>query len=242
MSKPKKVINYGEIDEIISLKLKELGGIRKRLTYNSVWKFNCKIAKNEEFKRKNGELFNEYGYCIWAGNYKGEDYYGKRKIDEIKANSNIKVVGEEFVPGIQDIIMLVNDFSSKPEILAKKLVSMFEKDKKKIDILEKEVGNLTEKCKQLTNRMELFEKGLATVFYNSASDNNSLLNVMCMTKSKDESIYNELMNMFDQDKARLSQIIKKANEPSLNIEKTNTVIDMELEKKQKRRHAYQNDL
>lgn len=242
MGKPKIKIDHIEIDEIISLKLKTLGGIRKKLTYNSVWIFNKKIANNKQYIRENGKLFISYGYSIWASGYNAEDYYGRKRIDEIKRNPNTRVVGEEFSPGVQDIIMLVNDLSSKPEVLSRKLVLMFEKDINKIEILEKTVSSLTNKCKQVSKRMELFEKGFATAFYNSVSDNNSLPNVMCMMKSKDENIRKELTSMFDQDKVRLSQVISKEWESVSDIEAHNSVINMDLEKKKKRREIYEDDL
>lgn len=241
MSKPKRKVDHEEVEEIIALKLKDLGGIRKKLTYNSVFKFNEKIASNEEFKRKNGELFNRYGYDFWAGQYNGVDYYGKQKIDEIKRNSNVKVIGEEFTPGIKDITMLVSDLHSKPEVLIRKLVSIYEKDKKKIASLENEVEKLNKQTEKLTKDLRAFEKGFTTVFYNSILDSNSLPNVLSMKKSKDGLIFDELKNMFSQDNTRFSKIVKIGNELE---HKDFNVIKMEEEKQRKksRRKAYEDDL
>lgn len=241
MSKPKRKVDYEEVEEIIALKLKDLGGIRKKLTYNSVFKFNENIANNEEFKRKNGELFNRYGYDFWAGQYNGVDYYGKQKIDEIKRNSNVQVLGEEFTPGIKDIIMLVNDLHSKPEVLTRKLRSIYEKDKKKIASLENEVEKLTKQTEKLNKDLRAFEKGFTTVFYNSILDSNSLPNVLSMKKSKDELIFDELKNMFSQDNARVSKVIKICNELE-NKDFNLIIMEEEKQRKRSRRKAYEDDL
>lgn len=241
MSKPKRIVDHEEVDEIIALKLKDLGGIRKKLTYNSVFKFNENIAKNEEFKRKNGELFKRYGYDFWAGQYNGVDYYGKQKIDEIKRNSNVQVIGEEFAPSINDIIMLVNDLHSKPEVLTRKLVSLYEKDKKKIVSLENEVEKLTKQRDKLTKDLRAFEKGFTTVFYNSILDSNSLPNVLSMKKSKDGLIFDELKNMFSQDNTRFSKVIEIGSELE-NKDSSAIKIEEERQRKKSRRKAYEDDL
>ena len=73
MARAKREIDKEEIEEIILLKLEELGGRKSKLTANNVAKFSKEIANNEKYKRKNGKLFNYYGYDIWAGRYKGQD-------------------------------------------------------------------------------------------------------------------------------------------------------------------------
>lgn len=50
MARAKRTIDKEEVDEIIYLKLKELGGMKKRLTYNSVFTFNKEIANNPKYK------------------------------------------------------------------------------------------------------------------------------------------------------------------------------------------------
>lgn len=76
MPKARREYDIEEVKEIVDLKLKELGGIKNKLTYNSVFQFNKKIANNDKYKRSNGELFKLYGYDFWYGEYNGEPYYG----------------------------------------------------------------------------------------------------------------------------------------------------------------------
>lgn len=138
MARAKRTIDKEEVDEIIYLKLKELGGMKKRLTYNSVFTFNKEIANNPKYKRKNGELFTLYGYDFWASSYNNEDYYGRQRINEIKNTSNVIVAGKEFIPEVEDIHALVNDYYKKPEVLYKKLAKVFEMDKNKLKNLAKD--------------------------------------------------------------------------------------------------------
>ena len=149
MARAKREIDKEEIEEIILLKLEELGGRKSKLTANNVAKFSKEIANNEKYKRKNGKLFNYYGYDIWAGRYKGQDYYGKIKLAEIKNSIDVVAVGKEFIPDIQDIIILVDKNYKEPEKLSKKLISIFESDKKRIDKLSKELDKVKEQNKRL---------------------------------------------------------------------------------------------
>lgn len=104
MARPQTKINKEEVDEIITLKLQELGGMKSKLTYNNVWNFNKKLCK-ENTKRKNGEKFNLYGYTFWASEYNNKPYYGKKKIDEIKSSNSITLAGECFDIETDDILL-----------------------------------------------------------------------------------------------------------------------------------------
>ncbi|WP_195251376.1 hypothetical protein [Romboutsia sp. 1001713B170207_170306_H8] len=222
MARAKREINEIEVEEIIRLKLEELGGAKNKLTNNSVFQFNKKIANNPEYKRKDGQLFNLYGYDFWAGNYKGEDYYGKKKINEIKNETNIKVAGETFIPEVQDVILLVNQYHEKPEVLSRKLVSIFTADKKKLAKLEKENQKLKKDVSKYKKNLEDFQVGFASLFCNSHYSNNSLNDVISMKRSNDEFVYNELKDMYkDEDKilqlAKISNENEEANNKSINI-------------------------
>lgn len=172
MARAKRTIDKEEVDEIIYLKLKELGGMKKRLTYNSVFTFNKEIANNPKYKRKNGELFTLYGYDFWASSYNNEDYYGRQRINEIKNTSNVIVAGKEFIPEVEDIHALVNDY--------------YKKLKKEKDDLQK--------------ALQSFEREFASIFCNSRLADNSLVDVMSMNKSKDYLVYDGLKNMFNDEK------------------------------------------
>lgn len=238
--------NEQEVEEIILLKLKELGGIKSRLSYNNVTKFNEKIANNVEYRRANGELFKLYGWTFWGTRDKktGLDYYGRTKIDEIKNNSHVIVAGEEFTAEMQDILTLVDDLHSKPEILAKRLVKVFDRDRSKLEKLEKENERLTKQNELLNTRIKLFEKGFVSLFINSSVSNNSLENVMALNSSRDGAIFNELKNMFNCDESRLKSVIKSVNPPPKPVDLQNNVVNLTdtEDAKKARREAYKKKL
>jgi hypothetical protein len=238
MARAKREYDTEEVKEIVNLKLKELGGIKSKLTYNSVFQFNKKIAVNNEYKRSNGELFTLYGYDFWASGYNGEDYYGRKRIDEIKNNSNVQIVGEEYEPDMQDIITLVNDFHKKPDLLVKRLLRLFSRDKNKIKLLELDNAKMKKQNEVLNKRIATFEKGLTTLFYNSSVSHNSLENVMNLTNSKDTIVRDELLNMFEKKKSRLNSVLNvndSVSAPSLEGKNNITNIDINEKVKQKRR-------
>lgn len=244
MARSKREVDFEEVDEIILLKLKELGGIKRKLTYNSVFQFNKKIAKNKEYLRANGEFYTLYGYDFWMTGYKGEDYYGKKRIDEIKKSSNVIVAGEEFNADMQDIITLVDDLHNKPSVLVKRLISVFHRDRSKLKQLEEENKKLAKQNELLNKRIKMFEKGLVSLFYNSSVPNNSLENVMSIKNSKDGAVYNELKNMFNNDESRLKKVLNIGNSTSKVVEVKNNIISIEdTEKAKKRRRSkYEDEL
>jgi hypothetical protein len=245
MARAKREVNIEEVNEIINLKLRELCGVKNKLTYNSVFEFNKKIASNNEYKRTSGELFTLYGYDFWAGSYKGEEYFGRKRIDEIKNSSNVQVVGEEYAPDIQDIITLVNDFHKKPDILAKRLLKLFSRDKNKIKLLEQDNTKIKKLNKLLNKRIDSFEKGLVSLFYNSAISHNSLENVMNLTNSKDSIVYDELVNIFDKKKSRLNNVLNISDftpKPPIEAKNNIIIINNTEEVKKKRRSRLKDDL
>ena len=217
MARAKRTIDKEEVDEIIYLKLKELGGMKKRLTYNSVFTFNKEIANNPKYKRKNGELFTLYGYDFWASSYNNEDYYGRQRINEIKNTSNVIVAGKEFIPEVEDIHALVNDYYKKPEVLYKKLAKVFEMDKNKL--------------KNLEEALQSFEREFASIFCNSRLADNSLVDVMSMNKSKDYLVYDGLKNMFNDEK-----LVELSKTNGINNIDTNNVLSLKREERRKRRN------
>lgn len=235
-----------EVEEIILLKLKELGGIKSRLSYNNVTTFNKKIANNEEYRRANGELFKLYGWTFWGTKDKetGLDYYGRAKIDEIKNNSNVIVAGEEFKAEIQDILTLVDSLHNKPDLLAKRLVQVFDRDRSKLRKLETENERLTKQNELLNTRIKLFEKGFVSLFFNSSVPNNSLENVMSLNSSRDGAIFNEMKNMFNGDESRMKSVLNSANPTSKPIESQNNVLNLTdtEDAKKARREAYKKKL
>lgn len=231
MARAKRIIDKEEVDEIIYLKLKELGGMKKRLTYNSVFTFNKEIANNPKYKRENGALFSLYGYDFWASSYNNEDYYGRKRINEIKNASNVVVAGKEFIPEVEDIHTLVNEYYKKPEVLYKKLAKVFENDKRKLRNLEDENKKLKKEKEDLQKALQSFEYGFATVFCNSRLADNSLADVMSMKKSKDSVVYESLKKMFTDDKLVEFSKVDENN----NID-TKNIISLKREERKKRRN------
>ncbi len=233
MARAKRTIDKEEeVDEIIYLKLKELGGMKKRLTYNSdlLPSIKKEIANNPKYKRKNGELFTLYGYDFWASSYNNEDYYGRQRINEIKNTSNVIVAGKEFIPEVEDIHALVNDYYKKPEVLYKKLAKVFEMDKNKLKNLEEENKKLEEKD-DLQKALQSFEREFASIFCNSRLADNSLVDVMSMNKSKDYLVYDGLKNMFNDEK-----LVELSKTNGINNIDTNNVLSLKREERRKRRN------
>lgn len=219
MARPKADINKNEVDEIISLKLNDLGGLKSKLTYNNVWNFNKKLV-NEKVLNSEGKPFALYGYTFWASGYNGEDYYGKAKIDEIKSSKEIVLAGESFSRDVQDILLLVDKYKSKPQELSKRLVKIFESDRKKMNLLSEQNKQLNEEVRSLREQKKQLEEGFATIFYNSIYTDNSMNDVMSISKTGDSYMLESLKTMFNEDENKLNQIItpsKKIAQAQSNV-------------------------
>lgn len=215
MARKKNTIDKSEVEEIIALKIQDLGGIKSKLTYNNVWNVNKQLVK-EKRKRSNGNLFNLYGYTFWASNYNGEDYYGKSTIDRIKSTDNIILAGESFTVELQDILIIVDKFHNKPQELSKRLIKLFEKDRKKIKSLKEQNDKLNKELVKLRKNIELLEHGFATMFYNSIYTDNSLNDVTSLKKSGDFFVLEELKYMFNQDEGRIGNLLNKHMQDKTN--------------------------
>lgn len=206
MARKKAEVNTEEVDEIINLKLLELGGLKSKLTYNNVWNYNKELVKNKK-TRSNGKPYNLYGYTFWASGYNGEDYYGKKKIDEVKTAEEIVLVGTSYTKDVQDILLLVDKYKSSPQELSKKLVKIFESDRKKMNLLSEQNNKLNDEITKLREEKAKLEEGFATVFYRSINESNSLNDVMSIVKSGDEFVKDSLRTMFNSDENKINQIL-----------------------------------
>ena len=137
MARKRREIDKVEVEEILKMQLKEVGGIVKKLSYNGTATLNKKIANNPDYKRENGELFTLYPYDFWGGSYKGEDNYGKKRIDEIKNQRDIDFTEQVFEQGVHDVLLAINDLHSNPKQLSKVIIGIIEKDRKKMERLER---------------------------------------------------------------------------------------------------------
>lgn len=142
-----------------------------------------------------------YGYQFWASNYKGVDYLGKRRIDEIKSQDSFILAGKQFNAKMQDLVVLFDKYGTNEKemcILRDKVLRIFEKDRKQIEYLEEELEAAEEKLKNTTYRLERFQDNFLEIFYASQSEYNSLPNVMRLAKSEDEVINQQLRDMFSE--------------------------------------------
>ncbi|GKX66900.1 hypothetical protein [Inconstantimicrobium mannanitabidum] len=219
MPRPKSEIDENEIYEIIHLYvIEKLNGIVSKLSNNGVYNFNKQIAQNPKFARKNGELFKLYKYQVWGGQYKGEDGIGKKKIREIKENNTVRVIGENFTPSIIDIIQLVNDLHSKPEKLISRLCKIFERKEKLIGEYESREIKYIKQIAQLKQKLEMMDKGITNLMFQSQSPGNSLNDMFNMTQKEDSICFYELKNIFNNDNERIMGLLEltHSNEDSKN--------------------------
>lgn len=193
--RPKLKYDEVEVEEIIKMKLDELGGLANKLTFNNVKILNDKIANNPEYKRADGSLYRNYGYTFWVS----KGYYGYETILKKKENNEFKLAGESFLPEMKDILVLTEKFHKKPSVLSSRLIKLFEEDRKKIKHLTEQNNQLMEALKEAKDELEQFKAGFASVFFNSANEHNSLEDVLTLTKSDDSTIRDELKNMFNDD-------------------------------------------
>ena len=231
MARTKRKIDEVEVDEIIKMKLDELGGRKNKLSANNLAKFSKEIANNKKYTRADGSLYNYYGYDFWAGEYKGVPYYGKKRLAEIKNTVNVTVAGKEFLPGIEDILILVDKYHKDPEILGKKLCKIFEDDKKKIKRLTERVSDLQEEKDKLKTNLDDFKRGFASLFLNSNSTDNSLEDVMSVPRIKDGIVSAELQNMFKEDYQEFIKSTKKDD----TEEKQDSVTEMPMSERKRDR-------
>ena len=120
----------------------------------------------------------------------------------------IDITNENFTSSMNDIIMLVNDLHNEPQSLTRRLIKLFKRDKRTIAELEKENKELKEKLSKEQDKNNKLEKGVTNLFFASSSPNNSMENMINLSKSEDAFAYNELKNMFNADEERIKKLIK----------------------------------
>ena len=200
-----------EAKEILDLAFKDVGGIRSKLTYNSVVKFNQHIANNPDYTRKNGELFNDFGVRFWSKSYNDKPYYGKEIIDKFKKidKKDVPTGGDVFDVNNRDIESLVDRYHNNPNELKKRLINLFLKDRTLIKDLRNRNNDLDSKLNEKKKQLEVFEEGFANLFWNSTSTYNSLDDVLTLERPEDGQVNDELLNMFNNDKDRMSSLLNK---------------------------------
>lgn len=216
MAKSKTSYDIEEIDEIINLYIKEQGIVDSELKFKSISDFNYKIANNEKYKRDNGDLYKLYKYNFWGGGYKGEYNYGKQRIIELNEKNKVKVVGKEFNNDLADIVAMINSLHKKPQKLIQRMSNLFDKERKKTSQIEGELKRLKEVNYQLEKKIEALETGITNLIFYSQNPNNSLNNMLRLSKSGDSICYDELVNMFN-DTNRFERVNSQKESDSENI-------------------------
>lgn len=211
-----------EAKEILNLAFKDVGGIRSKLTYNSVVKFNQHIANNPDYTRENGELFSDFGVRFWSKSYNDKPYYGKEIIDEFKKidKKDVTTGGDIFDINNRDIESLVDRYHNNPTELKKRLINLFLKDRMLIKDLRNRNNDLDCKLNKKKKELEIFEEGFANLFWNSASTYNSLDDVLTLERPEDEQVNDELLNMFNNDKDRMSSLLNKTKNNIRDLDKS----------------------
>ena len=230
MARKKREIDKVEVEEILKMQLREINGVVKKLSYNGTATLNKKIANNPEFIRENGELFNLYPYDFWGGNYKGEDNYGKKRIDEIKSQRDVDFTEQVFEQGVHDVVLAINDLHSSPTKLSKVIINIVEKDRKKIERLEKEKEELMANMMAQKQKIEMMEQAIYNIFYNSKSGKNSIQNMLSLTKSDDWFMKSQIENAF-VGQENLIEELKNGNTINDNV------VDIKTSKKLKKLEA-----
>lgn len=226
MARPKVKIDENEINEIIDLYITdELNGIVSKLSNRGVCKFNEKITNNPDYKRKNGELFTLYKYWVWGGEYKGEQGYGKVEIKNRLEKNEVKVIGEAFIPEVTDIVQLVNNLYTQPTKLILRLRKIFEKERKEKELFKAEKEKYKKKYEETLSKLQMHEKAVTNLMFQSQSPDNSLNDMFNMSKSSDEICCNELSNIFDNSKERLNVLLNPMLEKN-DEDAANKIISM----------------
>lgn len=210
MAKPKLEYSEDEINEILDLfknKTKKEGKVLTEYKSKTISNFNEELVK-DNVKRKNGEPFNHYKYNFWAGKHRGtgEYNYGKKVI--LQRNEELRLQAERDPEEVemQDIINIVNRNIKNPNKMTSLLCHYVKKQKDKIATILGENIKLTDENKNLKSKIALLEDTYTNIFFNSQIPNNSLNDMLSISKSHDAFISEELENMFEDGLSRFKAL------------------------------------
>lgn len=210
MAKPKLAYDVDEINEILDLykdKVKAGGKILTEYKSKTISNFNEELVAND-IKRQSGESFTLYKYNFWAGKHRGTgDYnYGKKII--LQRNEELRLRAEQDPKNVemQDIINIVNKNIKDPNKLTALLCHYIEKQKNKVAILLDENIKLSNENKDLKSKISLLEDTYTNIFFNSQIPNNSLNDMLSLSKTQDGFICEELENMFEDGLDRIRRL------------------------------------
>lgn len=242
VGRPQTEYDEEELNEIINLAIdKMLEGRNDKITYNKMVKFNKEIANNKDYKRSNGELFKLYGYNFWA-----VKDIGRKLVDEAKGVREVIAAGEAFVIDIKDIQLTIDKYYNNKTQLTKKMVDLFESNKKKAEVYKSELEKAKNLIEDKDKQIYALELGMATMFYNSYLNENSLEDIASLSNREDRIVYDEIKNAFNNNEGRISKFfdnianLKKdemlQDHEIINnkTEKLNTVISLEERERERK--------
>lgn len=73
--------------------------------------------------------------------------------------------------------------------------------------------------------LEKFEDGFANLFWNSTSTYNSLDDVLTLERPEDSQVNDELLNMFNNDKNKMTYLLNKTKNNVININQSTHLKD-----------------
>lgn len=223
MGRKKKELDTDEINEIVDIFIEtQLNGNGSLLSYNGVFTFNKQIADNSEYKRKDGSLYTLYSYNIWAGTYKDQDNYGKKRIDEIKEKYNEVLSDKDYT--LSNITEIIYSLLNKPNLLISKLSKIFADERKKYTSLQTSLNYYKKKAEMLEEKLEKTNNAMVNLFFQSQSYNNSLNNMLQLSKSEDSICYEEFMELFTENEQKIIEKMQKKNFAAIE----NNVIPIKL--------------
>ena len=225
VGRPQNEYDIEEVDEIIEKKYNSVEGDISKLSYYSVTQFN-KYLTEKKFKNNNGNIFRNYGFYFWIGEYKGKINYGKERIDYYKNHKQIHVGGELFEIDTTDIELIIDNNKDDLQTMKRRLVKVFKKERSQNLMNEKQFIQMQKDIVYYKKLVEQYQEALLMLFYNSQYSNNSLNDVITLKKAGDNLIMNELSTIFDNDtsfinyinsQATLTEAKKISNEMDNNI-------------------------
>lgn len=216
-----------EVDEIIELKIKDINGVLNKLTSNSVWQFNKKIANNPDFLNSKGKMFTLYSSDFWSAKYNNNDNYGKAQIQYYKNDPSKKSLFiNEFDQSIEDIVLAVNNLHSKPNKLIQVLQNIYLEKNHTIEILQNSNDELKDFINKQNKLITEMENAMYNIFFASRDARNSLRDVISLKKTKDWFVAEELNPLVGSRKDFLELLKSPENK------KTGEIIDFNKKLKQ----------
>lgn len=242
MAKPKLQFDVEEIEEILDLyrkKIRKEGKVLTEYKSKSISRFNEDLV-NSNVKRSNGEPFILYKYNFWAGRHRGNGHYnyGKKIIIQRNEELRLQLTSEPKDVEMQDIINIIDKNIKDPNKMTSLLCHYLKKQKNKTAIIINENIKLSDENRHLKNKIILLEDVYTNLFFNSQIPNNSLNDMLSLSKSQDKFICEELENIFEDGLNRFNTLANLDSNLTEGLNPNNqlqNIISLKEKKKQTQR-------